>query len=56
LNRQYIGRQRNSTAAIGLIHFVKVVLRNIPAIVHNEPLDFIAHSFLAGGAEMDLQW
>lgn len=36
-----------------LIHFVKVVLRNFPAIVHNEPLDFIAHSFLAGGAEVD---
>ena len=36
-----------------LIHFVKVVLRNFPAIVHNKPLDFIAHSFLAGGAEVD---
>lgn len=39
--------------AIPLIHFVKVVLRNFPAIVHNKPLDFIAHSFLAGGAEVD---
>lgn len=30
-----------------------MVLRNFPAIVHNKPLDFIAHSFLAGGAEVD---
>ena len=30
-----------------------MVLRNFLAIVDNEPLDFIAHSFLAGGAEMD---
>ena len=43
----------NHTKLIRLIHFVKVVLRNFPAIVHNKPLDFIAHSFLAGGAEVD---
>lgn len=44
---------KNLTNIDLLIHFVKVVLRNFPAIVHNEPLDFIAHSFLAGGAEVD---
>lgn len=47
------GRQPWTIDVYYLIHFVKVVLRNFPAIVHNKPLDFIAHSFLAGGAEVD---
>ena len=46
-------RPRDKLVTYYLIHFVKVVLRNFPAIVHNKPLDFIAHSFLAGGAEVD---
>ena len=51
-DRDYLGYYDLKTLSC-LIHFVKVVLRNFPAIVHNKPLDFIAHSFLAGGAEVD---